>query len=205
MEKWKTTSSKIIVDDKWLKLRIDSCVTSSGSAVPTYYVLEYNDWANCVVLGADDELIMIRQYRHGIGDFVSEFVGGEIEKGDPSPEAGIKRELEEEIGYTGGEIYQTGVSYPNPGNQTNKVYSYLAVGGSCSKEQQLEDTENLTVEKKSLDEVIQDLEDPSSGVVYQSMHITALFFALNFIKHSSLVALQPVKEKLAKRVTGTAK
>src|SRR6266536_6547249 len=153
MEKWKTTSSKTIVDDKWLKLRVDSCVTPAGGVVPAYYVLEYGDWANCVVLDADNELIMIRQYRHGIDDFVLEFVAGGVEKDDSSHEEGIKRELEEEIGYVGGQIYQTGISYPNPGSQTNKVYSFLAVGGSCSNKQQLEDGESLFVEKKSLEEI----------------------------------------------------
>jgi len=68
MEKWQTTSSKTLVNDKWLKLRVDSCVTPAGGIVPTYYVLEYGPWANCVVIDTDNNLIMIRQYRHGIDE-----------------------------------------------------------------------------------------------------------------------------------------
>jgi 8-oxo-dGTP pyrophosphatase MutT (NUDIX family) len=199
MEKWQTTSSKTLVDDRWLKLRVDSCVTPEGGAVPTYYVFEYSDWANCVVIDADNELIMIRQYRHGINDFVSEFVSGGIEKDDPSNEDAIKRELEEEIGYVGGKIYRTGVCYPNPASHTNKVHSFLAVGGSCSKEQQLEAGESLTIEKRTLDSVLKSLENPDSGEIYQSLHITSLFFALNFIRNSSLDSLQELKKELKDR------
>ena len=170
--------------------------------MPAYYVLEYDDWVNCVVIDSKNELIMIRQYRRGIDGYVSEFVAGQIEKDDPSPEKGIKRELEEELGYVGGEIYQTGVSYPNAASHTNKVHSFLAVGGDCSQEQRLEAGESLVIERCSLEEVLKNLEDPNSEVVYQSMHITSLFFALNFIRKSSLDSLQELKGKLASVVGG---
>ncbi len=196
MEKWKTTSTKTIVDDKWLRLRADSCVTPAGGVVDTYYVSEYNDWANCVVIDSENNLIMVRHYRYPINDFLLEFVSGGIEKHDPSPTVGIKRELEEEIGYVGGEIYQTGVSYPNPGSQTNKVYSFLAIGGNCSQEQQLEAGESLVIEKIALNKLIESMENPEPGVMYQSMHITSLFFALSFIRRSPLSSLQELRKAL---------
>ena len=102
MEKWKTTSSKTIVDDKWLKLRADSCVTPTGGVVETYYVAELPAWANCVVVDLENNLVMVRHYRYGVDEYLLEFVSGVIEKDESSPAVGIKRELEEEIGYVGG-------------------------------------------------------------------------------------------------------
>lgn len=197
MQKWQITSSRTLINDKWLKLRVDSCVTPAGGKVDTYYVMEPNDWANCVVIDSDNNLIMVRHYRHAIKDFLLEFVSGGIEKDDPSPVVGIKRELEEEIGYVGGEIYQTGISYPNPGLQTNKVYSFLAIGGKCSKEPQLEAGESLSVEKIPLFKLIESIENPGSGVTYQAMHIVSLYAALNFIKKSSLESLQDIQKLFA--------
>lgn len=196
MQKWQTTSSKTLIEDKWLKLRVDSCVTPAGGKIDTYYVMEPHAWANCVVLDADHNLIMVRHYRYPIDDFLLEFVSGVIEKADPSPMAGIKRELEEEIGYVGGEIYQTGVSYPNPGLQTNQVYSFLAIGGKCSQEPQLEAGESLSVEKIPLLNLIESIENPGPGVIYQAMHIVSLYAALSFIRKSSLDSLQDVKKLL---------
>jgi ADP-ribose pyrophosphatase len=196
MEKWKTTSSKTIVDDKWLKLRADSCITPAGGIVETYYVAELPTWANCVVFDPKNNLIMVRHYRHGIGDYLLEFIRGAIDKSDKSPMDGMKRELEEEVGYVGDEIYQTGVSYANPGFQNNKVYSFLAIGGDCMKEQQLEAGESLSIEKISLPELIQSVENPGTGANYQSLHVTSLFFAISFIKNSSLDSLQKLKAQL---------
>jgi ADP-ribose pyrophosphatase len=198
MQKWKTASSKTIVDDKWLKLRVDSCVTPAGGKVDAYYVMEPNDWANCVVLDSDGDLIMVRHYRHPIRDFVLEFVSGRIEKDDPSPLAGIKRELEEEIGYVGGEIYQTGVSYPNPGLQTNKVYSFLALGGACSKQPQLEVGESLSVERIALTKLVESIENSGFGETFQAMHIVSLYAALAYVKKSSLPSLRDVQKLCAR-------
>jgi ADP-ribose pyrophosphatase len=164
LEKWKITKSKTLVDDRWLKLRADSCITPAGGIVDTYYVAELPIWANCVVVDPENNLIMVRHYRHGIEEYLLEFVSGAIDKSDISPMAGMKRELEEEIGYVGGEIYQTGVSYANPGFQTNKVYSFLAIGGDCTKEQQLEAGESLSIEKVPLNELIQSMENQEAGV-----------------------------------------
>jgi ADP-ribose pyrophosphatase len=200
MEKWQIASSKTLVRDKYLTIRVDTCIAPTGGTVDPYYVFEYGNWANCVVFDKNGDLIMIRQYRHGINDFVSEIVAGGLEKDDPSPEAGIRRELEEEIGYVGGSIYQTGISYPNPGSQTNKVYSFLAVGGECSKEPSHEVGESITIEKHSLGEVMDNLGNLNSGIIYQSMHITSLFSALIFIKSSSLKPLQELMTKLSERI-----
>lgn len=129
MKKWQTTDSKILVEDRWIKLRADTCITPEGHTIAPFYVLEYSDWANCFVLDDNNDVIMVKHYRHGIDDFVLELVSGGIEKDDHSRIEGMRRELAEEIGYTGGEMYQTGISYPNPANQTNKVYSFIAIGG----------------------------------------------------------------------------
>lgn len=78
----------------------------------------------------DNNIIMAKHYRHGVDEFVLELVSGGIEESDDSPTEGMRRELAEEIGYTGGDIYRTGISYPNPSSQTNKLHSFIAIGGS---------------------------------------------------------------------------
>lgn len=90
---------------------------------------------------------MVLHYRHGIDEYLPESVSGGLEGHDISPEVGIKRELEEELGYTGGEIHHIGTNYPNPANHTNKVHSFIAVGGSCSQAQKLEKGEDLHIMK----------------------------------------------------------
>lgn len=197
LKKWQTNSSEYLVNDRWLKLRADSCTTPDGHTIEPFYVLEYPDWANCFVVDENNDVIMVKHYRHGVDEYIPELVSGGLETKDGTPEDGIRRELEEELGYVGGEVYQTGVSYPNPASQTNKVYSFIALGGSCKQEQKLEKGENLFIVKMTLKDLVAAIENKDSGVIYQSMHLATIFFALNFIKESSSEIVQELKKQLA--------
>lgn len=192
LEKWKTTGTEYLVREDFLNLRVDSCLTPAGHQIDRHYILEFKDWANCFVIDDGGDVVVVRHYRHGAGDYVLELVGGTLD-GDEAPIEGIKRELEEELGYVGGEIFPTGVSYANPATQNNKVHSFLAVGGRCAQPQQLEPGETLFIEKYPFSQFVEMVSDQSSGAIYQSMHMGAVFFALNFIRRSSEEALKAFK------------
>src|SRR4051812_11848901 len=96
-KKWQITHSKYLVDDRWLKLRADSCVTSDGHVIEPFYVFEYPDWVNCFVVDDNNDVIMVNHYRQGIRNYIPEIICGNLEAGDVSPEEGMRRELAEEV------------------------------------------------------------------------------------------------------------
>ena len=191
---WTIEHSKYVVNDRFLKLRADSCVTPQGGKVDNYYVLELKDWVNCIAIDDNDNIVMLKHYRHGVQKYLSEFIGGGIETTDVSPEEAARRELEEEAGYTGGTLYHVGTGYPNPANHRNKVHSFLAVGGKIDREQNLEVGETIIVEKIPFKTVVEQMSAP--GAVYQSLYIAALFYVINFIRASSDPQLQHLKKYL---------
>lgn len=193
-EKWKTLASKYIVNDRWLKLRADTVLTPDGHTLDPFYIYEYPDWVNCFVVDDEMNAVFVRQYRHGAEKYVLEVPAGGIEPNGESAEQAMKRELLEELGYAGGNIFQTGVSYPNPANMTNKNYSFLAVGGSCREKQTLERGENLHIEKLPLADVVRHF--TSSGEIYQSYHLANIFFALQFIRHSDNAQVKALREHI---------
>ncbi len=191
---WTIDASEYIINDKFLTLRSDACTTPEGGKVAPYYVFELEDWVNCIAIDEAGNVVMLRHYRHGIRQYVMEFVGGRIDETDTSPEAAAVRELQEEAGYNGGTLYHVGTSYPNPANHTNQVHTFLAVGGKVDHPQNLEVGETILVEKIPLKTVIREMS--KSNTIYPALYIAALFHTMNFIRDSSDPALKSLKSHL---------
>lgn len=123
--KWRVTASRHVHKDRWISLRADDCVTEDGVEIAPYYVLEYPDWVEVVALDADDNVLLIRQYRHGMGGFTVELPAGGMEPGDTDPCVSGARELLEETGCAG-VISYVGEARPNAGTHANRVHTLLA-------------------------------------------------------------------------------
>lgn len=188
---WKVENSRYINDDRWMRLRADKCITRDGHVIEPYYVIEYNDWVNCLVFDTSNKVIMVRQYRHGAGVHVLETTSGGIEQEDSGPLAAISRELKEELGYTARELYAVGSTYANPSNQTNKVFHFLAIGGDVG-ERTLEKGETDQIIKITLQNLLKRIDDGKE--IFQSLHLVGIFFALDYIRRSNDPALAELKK-----------
>lgn len=171
---WETLSSEYLVRAPWAVLRKDACRMPNGHIVSDYYVLEYPDWVNMVALTADNQFILVRQYRHGVQQNVLEVPGGVIDPGEHAPEA-ARREMLEETGYRFDTIEEISTLFPNPATSTNKTTTYLLTGGVKVQEQDLDEQEEIEVILASPAEVKQWLLDNRFG---QALHTAALFYAL---------------------------
>lgn len=173
-QNWKILSSNYLVNAPWAVLRKDSCLMPSGHVVPEYYVLEYPNWVNVVALTEENEIILVKQYRHGIGECVLEIPGGVIDEGESSLVA-AKRELLEETGYLFESFEKLCDLFPNPATSNNTTTTYLARGGRKVQEQELDLQEDIEVILASPTEVKTFLLHNKFG---QALHTAALFYAL---------------------------
>jgi ADP-ribose pyrophosphatase len=172
--KWQILSSEYVHKGPWATLRTDKCLMPDGRIVPSYYVLEYPDWANAVALTEDNKIIMVRQYRHAAGVISLEIPGGVIEAGE-LPEVGMKRELLEETGYAFTNLELLCKVHANPSTANNITHCYLATGGKKVQEQHLDEQEQIEVEEYTIEEVKQLL---AHNQITQALHCTTLFYAL---------------------------
>ena len=113
--KWKVLESEYLIRRPWLTARRDRAELPDGRINNEYYVLEYPDWVNIIAVTEDGDIVLERQYRHGLGNTCYELPCGVIEKGETPLEA-AKRELLEETGYAGGQwqewmIQQSGAQF----------------------------------------------------------------------------------------------
>ena len=174
---WRTLTSRTIVKDRWIDLRADSCLTPSGAEIAPYYVLGYPDWVHVVALTADDHLVLVRQYRHAVGEAVLEIPGGVIDPTDHDSQAAARRELAEETGYTARHWRTVGSFFPNPATQTNRVHVVLALDARRDVDPSLDPgEEGLTTLSLPVREV---LDGMAGGLLGQSMHVAAVYLALS--------------------------
>jgi 8-oxo-dGTP pyrophosphatase MutT (NUDIX family) len=78
-----------------------------------------------VPVTSDDQIVMVRQYRHGCEEITLEIPGGMVDPGENPAEAAA-RELLEETGYRAREVSPLGVVNPNPALFANRCYTLLA-------------------------------------------------------------------------------
>jgi 8-oxo-dGTP pyrophosphatase MutT (NUDIX family) len=81
--------------------------------------------AAVVAVDDSDRVCLVRQYRHGIGDFLWEIPAGKLDAGE-APQICAVRELAEETGVTAKHWASLGQFFPAPGIFTEIIHLYLA-------------------------------------------------------------------------------
>ena len=173
--KWKTISSEYLFNDTWLRARRDKCERPDGKIVYPYYVMEYPTWVTGVALTEENNVLLVKQYRHALGETCIEIPGGCVDDTDKSLEEAIQREMLEETGYEFAETIYLGRTSPNPSTNENLMHMFVLTGGRKVKEQELDHNEDIEVLIVSLDELMKMLE---KNEIVQSMHVTTIFYAL---------------------------
>ena len=140
-----------------------------------FFVLDPADWVNIIPVTSRREVVMVRQFRHGIGAFTLEIPGGMIDPEDPDPAAAGRREMMEECGYDSEQVVPLGRVHPNPAIQPNFCYSFLArdvkkVRAPHSNPDGSEETEVVLVPLKSVKGLI------ASGKITHALVIAAFSF-----------------------------
>jgi 8-oxo-dGTP pyrophosphatase MutT (NUDIX family) len=167
---WQVEQSEYLHREPWFTVRRDAVRMAGGGYIPDYHIFEYPDWINVVAVTTSGELVLIRQYRHGVAGVHFELCAGCVDAGE-APLAAAQRELLEETGYGGGDWRPLMVLSANPGTHANLTYSFLALGVEKLREQELEVTEEISVHLLAKADVLPLID---SGQVMQSLHAAAL-------------------------------
>jgi len=110
--------------------------------VHPFFRIDAGEWVNVVPITADDEVVMVHQYRHGSREITLEIPGGIIDPGETPAEAAV-RELMEETGYRAERVEAIGSVNPNPAIFGNRCHTFVAPGvvpAAAVQNTQLEET-----------------------------------------------------------------
>lgn len=139
-----------------------------------FYVLACPDWVNMIPLTDDGQIVLVRQWRHGVGEMHLEVPAGLVDPGEGPLEAAA-RELREETGYAARSLTLIGEVAPNAAYQNNRCHTVLAEGCRPLHATDFDEDEDLELVLAPIAEV------PSlvrSGQLTNGMVLVALFWWL---------------------------
>ncbi len=126
----------------------------------------------------DGKILMVKQYRHALGEECIELPGGCVDSTDVTLEDAIRRELLEETGYAFEKVHYLGKTSPNPSTNNNLMHMFIATGGRKVQGQKLDENEEIEVMEISMAELQELMEGKR---IIQSMHMTTIFYGLRYL------------------------
>lgn len=132
--------SRVILDHRWVRV-IEDRLEHGGRNFPYYYLESPVDSVATVALTDDRRVVLTRQYRHPIRQVIYDLPAGRLAPGE-DPEAGARRELEEETGYRAGKMTPLGRFNPFPGSLKVTAHLFFATE-LVQAEQHLDEGEEL--------------------------------------------------------------
>lgn len=178
MEKWTVEESQVVLDaSPFLTVRQEKCFLPGGLVIPDYNVISEPDIVVAFVLTDDKQLVLVEQYKHGIGQICLEVPGGLSDGGAPLEET--KREVLEETGYASDNWEHLCSYINNPTRFDNHIHAFIAHDAKKVANQHLDPAEAIRVHIMSIPEVLQAI---NTGRIAAVHSIAIIFQALAKIR-----------------------
>ena len=150
MAEEKTLSSKLIYEGRSVSLRVDKIQTPGGRET-IREVVEHRDCVAIVPVDADDNVLLVSQFRHPVEKELLEIPAGGVDTGEDPADA-VRREMQEETGYLPEKVERLGGFYSSPGFCTEYLHLYLATDLTPSR-LYAEDTESIRLVRVPITEI----------------------------------------------------
>ncbi len=148
--KFKHIDKKVVFQNDHFKIFQEKLQLPGGKSV-WWSFIEGMDAVGILALTEDNKIILVKQYRPAVKDFVLEIPAGVVDPGE-TPEETAYRELEEEAGYRAGSMEKIYEYYSSPGISSSKTHIFLA-GSLVKTKQCLDEDEFVEIIEASMDEI----------------------------------------------------
>jgi len=170
---WTVRQSRVLLDRKWLTLREDHVVLPSGHEIEEFHVVDTRNWVAVLALTEAGQIVVVDQYRHGLGRVSRELPAGVIDRGE-TPRDAAERELLEETGYAADEWQLLSDVSTEPSRHTTRAIFYFAGAARRVGAPEPEASEDIQVRLLSTREL---LEEVDRGGIQHGVHIGAILLA----------------------------
>lgn len=183
-QNWKLLASEYIYTDAWSKVARKTYNAGGGDA--DFIVLEKPEFALIAAVDESRNLLLVRQYRHGVDRSFWALPGGFVERGENPAEA-AQRELREETGYAAKRASYVGALHPIPAFL--KTMAHIVLCEDLQKDPHaVIDTEIECSESVQLDAVIQKI---LAGEIHEMQAVAAILLVNEFLRQRAISAGPP--------------
>jgi ADP-ribose pyrophosphatase len=174
----KVLKSEVLYHGKVFRLQRDTVIEPGGVQAERDIIVHPG---SVVVLPIfkDGRVLLIRQYRHSVGEFLWELVAGRKESNE-SPAAAARRELVEETGYTAKRLRRLMRVVPTPGFVNEWMWIFAAEGLTKGTAQPEED-EKITPRIYTLKQAEKMIE---RGTLRDAKSICGILYYMRFFKRN---------------------
>lgn len=169
----------MIIDHPWCRVRQDAIALPDGNIIDDFFINIRPDVALVFAVTEDQQVIFVRQYRHGVEQILLELPAGSFDPATETPTVAALRELREETGYVASSLIPLATLYDNPVKDTNSIHLFLAENVQLQQEKQLDPTEDIQVVLIPMDEVIDAI---ASQKIQVAGTIAAIFLAWEYLQ-----------------------
>lgn len=149
---WREIANQKLLDCRIIEIYRSTAVSPHNGATHDFVQIRSVDWVQIIPITAAGEIVMVRQFRAGLGGMTLEIPGGLLDPGE-DPAAAAARECLEETGYATKVIEPMGAMNPNPALFTNRLHSFYALDVERVASIKNEHTEHTEVELVPLGEL----------------------------------------------------
>jgi 8-oxo-dGTP pyrophosphatase MutT (NUDIX family) len=175
LKKWQIIKSDLVFNNRWCQVRQDAVKLTDGTIIDDYFVNIRPEIVLVVPVTSDNQLVFVRQYRHGVREILLEFPAGAVAADEEDISAAARREFEEETGYHSEQLIPLGVLYDNPVKDTNRIHIFLALQATPTGKQKLDITEEIEV-------ILQPLHQIKPHEITVSGSLAAFYLARDFLE-----------------------
>jgi ADP-ribose pyrophosphatase len=156
IQKWKVLKEQDVSPSPWFPMLQHTVQLANGKIIDDYFFSPLGDVVQVLALTPAHEVILVRQYKHGLGEILLELPGGMRQEGKSLIQSALN-ELEEEVGVKAdaGQLISLGQIANNPTKTRQITYGYILFDAEFNSTQKLDETEDIEVLTMPAPQVLQ--------------------------------------------------
>lgn len=176
MKKWKILKEKDVSPSKWFPVSQHKVELPDGTIIDDYFISPLGNVVMVLPITTKNEIVLVKQYRHAIGEILIELPAGFQQKGKSLEDSALA-ELEEEVGIktTFDNLIFLGKTANNPTKTTIVTHCYLAMNLDFNSKQIFDVTEDIEILKVVPKKVLQMVNNGEIWVTDSIVNIVKAF------------------------------